>query len=368
LCGNSGRWCNENSAVEILLLERLAPEAQAWLQARHRVAYRPELAEDPAALRGQVYNVQALVLPRRVVVTRELLDFAPVLRAVARLHVGTENTDLEACRDHHVRVIQGTHAHVRSNAEYLLASLLLLMRRGIGAALRGEKDAAPLVGRELHGSVVGILGLAPAAHALAMMLHALGAHLIGYDPAVHHTASVWKRLKIEPVGLQELMARADAVSVQVLYASRFQGFIHDKVLAHCKPGQVWVATTRSRIFDAGALAQALKDGRIEAAMLDGAEPGFAGRGSPLADLPNLHLTPRIGSLTHESRQRASWYVAQRLHETLTAPRSTGLDTILSGPAPLDSQPAPLDSGLGPLDSGLGPLSAPAPIEPGAAGG
>jgi D-3-phosphoglycerate dehydrogenase len=236
---------------------------------------------------------------------------------------------------------------VRSNAEYLLASLLLLMRRGIGAALKGERDAAPQMGRELHGSVVGILGLAPAAHALAMMLNALGARVIGYDPAVHHTASVWKRLHIEPMGLQEVLARADAVSVQVLYASRFQGFINDKVLAHCKPGQLWVATTRSRIFEPNALAQALKDGRIEAAMLDGAESGFAGRGSPLADLPNLYFTPRIGSLTQESRQRASWYVAQRLHETLTEPRASAFDTILSGPAPLDSQPAPL-SGPTPL--------------------
>ncbi|GAB3650579.1 NAD(P)-dependent oxidoreductase [Ramlibacter alkalitolerans] len=334
--------------MEILLLERLAPEAQAWLQARHRLAFRPELAEDAGALRRQVYNVQALVLPRKVVVTRELLDFAPVLRAVARLHVGTENTDLEACRDHRVRVIQGTHAHVRSNAEYLLASLLLMMRRGIGSALRGERDAPPMIGRELHGSVVGIIGLAPSAHALAMMLHALGARVIGYDPAVHHTASVWSRLHIEPMGLQDVLSKADAVSVQVLYASRFQGFINDKVLAHCKPGQLWVATTRSRIFEAQALANALKDGRIEAAMLDGAESGFAGRGSPLADLPNLHLTPRIGSLTEESRQRASWYVAQRLHETLTAHRQPNYDTILSGPAPLDSRPSPL-SGPAPLE-------------------
>ncbi|HET8747843.1 MAG TPA: NAD(P)-dependent oxidoreductase [Ramlibacter sp.] len=333
--------------MEILLLERLAPEAQAWLQARHRIAYRPELAEDAAALRRQLYNVQALVLPRKVVVTRELLDFAPVLRAIARLHVGTEHTDLEACRDHRVRVIQGTHAHVRSNAEYLLAGLLLLMRRGIGAALKGDREAPPLVGRELNGSTVGIVGLAPAAHALALMLNALGVRLIGYDPAVHHTASVWRRLHIEPMSLQDVLSHADAVSVQLPYASRFQGFMNDKVLAHCRPGQLWVATTRTRIFEPNALAQALKDGRIEAAMLDGAEAGFAGRGSPLADLPNLHLTPRIASLTQESRQRASWYVAQRLHETLALPRSNSFDTVLSGPAPLDSQPTPL-SGPGPL--------------------
>ena len=342
--------------MEILLLERLAPDAQAWLQARHSVGLRPELADDAAALRRELYNVQALVLPRKVVVTREMLDFAPVLRTIARLAVGTENTDLEACRDHQVRVIQGRHAHVRSNAEYLLASLLLLMRRGIGAALKGERDAPALVGRELHASVVGILGLAPAAHALAMMLHGLGARVIGYDPAVHHTASVWSRLRIEPVGLQELMGAADAVSVQLLYASRFQGFINDKVLAHCKPGQLWVATTRSRIFEPAAFARALKDGRIEAAMLDGAETGFAAKGTPLADVPNLHLTPRIASLTHESRLRASWYVAQRLHEALTTPRSTGLDTVLSGPVPLDSRPAPFDEEIAGAPTQPGPLA------------
>jgi phosphoglycerate dehydrogenase-like enzyme len=330
--------------LEILLLERLAPEPLAWLQERHQVAYRPELADDLAALRRQLYNVQALVLPRKVSVTREFLDFAPVLRALARMHIGSDNTDLEACREHKVRLIQGTSAHVRSNAEYLLAGLLLMMRQGVVASLRGDREtAATLVGRELHGSVVGILGLAPSAHALAMMLHALGARLVGYDPAVHHTAPLWNRLRIKPVGLQELIAASEAVSVQVLYASRFRGFINDKVLEHCKRGQVWVATTRSSIFEPEAFAAALKDGRIEAAMLDGAEVGFARRGTALHDLPNLHITPRLGSLTHESRLRASWHVAQRLHETLTAPRNTGFDSILSSPGPLDSRPAPVDS-------------------------
>ena len=135
--------------MEILLLERLIPEAQAWLEARHRVAFRPELAADPAALRKALYNVQALVLPRKLPVTGEFLGFAPVLRAVARLHVGSDNTDLEACREHRVRLIQPINANVRSNAEYLLASLLLLYRRGIGASLNGERHAAPTTGREL---------------------------------------------------------------------------------------------------------------------------------------------------------------------------------------------------------------------------
>lgn len=326
--------------MEILLLERLVPEAQAWLEARHQVAYRPELAQDPAALRKHLYNVQTLVLPRKLVVTREFLDFAPVLRAVARMHVGTDNTDLEACRERRVRLIQAINAHVRSNAEYLLASLLLLFRRGLGSALKGDRHAPAQLGRELHGSTIGILGLAPSAHALALMLDALGAKLIGYDPAVHHTAPLWERLKVQPVGLQELLAQADAVSVQVLYGSRYEHFINDKVLAHCKPGQVWVGTTRSSIFDPEALARALADGRIEAAMFDGAESGFPARGTALYGQRNLYLTPRLGSYTRESRVRASWYVAQRLHEVLTAPRHSGFEPILSAPMGLDSVSPP----------------------------
>ena len=332
--------------MEILLLERLVPEAHAWLEARHQVAYRPELAGDAAALRRELYNVQALVLPRKLLVSREFLDFAPVLRALARMHMDTDNTDLEACRDRRVRVIQPANAHVRSNAEYLLASLLLLFRRGIGASLRGDRHAPGTVGRELHGSTVGILGLAPTAHALAPMLDALGARLIGYAPAVNHTASIWARLRIQPVTLQELMAQADAVSVQVLYGSRYEHFVNDGVLAHCRRGQLWVGVTRSALFEPDALARALEDGRIEAAMLDGAEAGFASRGTALHDKSNLYLTPRVGSLTRESRVRASWYVAQRLHESLAAPRASGFDVIHSAAMPLesDSRPAPLPEG------------------------
>lgn len=324
--------------MDILLLERLVPEALAWLEARHSVENRPELAADPSALRKAIYKAQAVVLPRKVQVTREFLDFAPMLKTVARMHVGTDNTDLEACRERKVRVIQATTANVRSNAEYLLASLLLLFRRGIGSSLIGDRHADIRLGRELNGSTIGIFGLAPTAHTLALILHSLGAKLVGYDPAMHHSAPIWARLNIQPLSLSDMMTQADAISVQVMYASRYNGFINDKVLAHCKPGQVWVGTSRSQLFDPGALAAALTDGRIEACMLDGAEAGFASKGTPLHELTNLFLTPRLGSHTRESRLRASWYVAHRIHETLAAPRVSALDQLTSGPGVLDGIP------------------------------
>ena len=282
------------------------------------------------AMRKLAYKTKGIVFPPQAVVTRELLDFSPRLKAVARLHVGTDNTDLEACTERGIKVIHANSATVRSNAEYLLSSLLLLYRRGVVSSLIGRRHPTAQMGRELHGSTVGILGLAPTAHTLANMLHGLGVRLIGYDPAVHHTAPIWERLHIQPVSLPELVSRADAVSVQMLYATRFKGFVNDKVLAACKRNQLWVGISHSDLFDEGALATALCDGRIEACVLDGAEVGFQGDESPLKGLKNLFVTPRLGSHTREARLRSSWYVAHRLHEAISVHHS-GIDSLYSAP-------------------------------------
>ena len=302
--------------MDILLLDALVPEATRWLQERHSVDYRPELVDDLSALEKAGAGTTGIVFPRQTVVTRDLLDRLPKLQVMGRLHVATDSTDMEACQERSIRVIHSSSVNVRSNAEYLLAALLLMYRRGVVSAFMGSRYPTTQLGRELSGSTVGILGLAPAAQALAGLLNALGVRLIGYDPAVHRSASIWATLGIQPVTLPELVGTADAVSVQILYASRFKGFVGDKVLAHCKPGQLWVGLSRSDLFDPQALAAALQDGRIDAFTLDGVDPDFIGLQSPLNGLKNLFITPRLGSHTHEARLRASWYVAHRMHDTL----------------------------------------------------
>ena len=321
--------------MDILLLDALVPEATARLETRHSVHYHPELAEDVVALRKACYKTKGIVFPRQSVVTRDFLDFLPKLKAIARLHVGTDNTDLEACKEREIKVIHASSANVRSNAEYLLSTLLLLYRRGIVSSLVGRKHPTQQMGRELHGSTVGILGLAPTAHTLAGMLHGLGVRLIGYDPAVHHTAPIWERLHIQPVTLPELMSESNAISVQMLYAARYKGFVNSKLLAACKRHQLWVSISRSHLFDEGALAEALTDGRIEACILDGAEAHFADQNSPLHKLNNLFITPRLGSHTREARLRASWYVAHRLHEAISNAESASGFSQLAHSAPMD---------------------------------
>jgi phosphoglycerate dehydrogenase-like enzyme len=271
--------------MEVLLIDPLVPEALVWLQERHEVSYRPELGDDPIELRKNAYKTRAIVLPPHVVVSQEFLDFSPKLQVVARMQVSSDNTDLDACARRQVRVVQARAATVRSNAEYLLYGLLMLYRRGMVSALLGRKLSQVRMGRELHGSTVGLLGLAPVAHTLAPMLRALGVRLVGYDPAVHHAAPLWKKLGVEPVTVQELLARSDAISLQMVYASRFKGWINERLLNHCKPGQLWVGVSRCSLFEPEALALALTDGRIDACLLDGANPRFAAEGTALYGVP-----------------------------------------------------------------------------------
>jgi D-3-phosphoglycerate dehydrogenase len=328
--------------VEILLLESLVPEAKGWLEVRHAVDYQPALADDMSALRKAIYKTQALVVPARVMVNRELLDFAPKLRVIGRMHDGTENIDLEACQERRVRVIQASNATVRAHAEYLLTSLLLQFRRGLGISVLNPSRADARLGRELNGSVVGLFGLAPAAHTLAAMLAPLGVRLMGYDPAVHHSATIWKQLGIQPVSLPEMLQAADAVSVQIIYASRYRGLINERVLSHCKPGQTWVSVSRASLFDTLALADALKDGRIEACMMDSVDSRLTSVESPLRGVSNLLLTPRVAAHTRESRERGSWYLVDRIHEALTLPgnRPDLLMSMSTAPSPLSSETAP----------------------------
>src|SRR5690606_12211194 len=261
---------------------------------------------------------------------------------LARMQISSDNTDLDACARNNVRVVQARSATVRSNAEYMLYGLLMLYRRGMVSALLGRKIAHVRMGRELAGSTIGLLGLAPVALALAPMLKSLGVRLLGYDPAVHHAAPIWSKLGVEPVAADELLARSDAVSLQMIYASRFRGWINARLLNHCKPGQLWVGVSRSSLFDPDALALALSDGRIDACLLDGASVGFAAEGTALHDMPNLHLTPRLGAHTREAKLRASWYVVHRIHETLS-PGSTQVPRQASDFSPLDSLQALLPS-------------------------
>jgi phosphoglycerate dehydrogenase-like enzyme len=302
--------------MDVLIVEPLEPEVMQWLGERHSVRYSPELARDPRALRQALFNVRALIIPPSVALDAQVLHYAPVLRAVGRLSAGSENIDLDACGRAGVEVVRSVTASAVAEAEFMIGALLAMFRRVPVLSPEGL-----LVGRELGGATIGLVGMVPAARSLAQLLIAFGSRVVGYDPAVHATDNVWSRWRVEPLPLRELMEQSDGVCVQLTYFSRYQGLIGERFLPHCKPNQVLVSIAHSSLFDEAALAEVLGTGRMAAAWFDSLEPGVLDTGRPLADIDTLQVTPRVASTTRESRVRAAWAVARRVDELLSADSS-----------------------------------------------
>jgi D-3-phosphoglycerate dehydrogenase len=302
--------------MDVLIVEPLEPEVLQWIGARHPMRFAPELERDPRALREALFNVRALVIPSSVALDAQALRFAPVLRAVGRLSSGAENLDAEACAMAGVEVVRPGAASAQAEAEFAIGAMLQLLRR---VPVRSADGL--LVGRELGGASVGLVGMTAAAQPLAELLDAFGARVSGYDPALHMSDASWSRCKVEPLGLRELVEGSDVLCVLLNYFTRYKGLLGERFLPTCKPGQVLVNLAHSSLFDEAALAEALDSGRMAAAWFDSLEPGLLDEGRPLHRISNLQVTPRLSGTTRESRIRSAWIVARRI------------DEILSGPAP-----------------------------------
>lgn len=304
---------------EVLLLDELAADAYGWLAERYAVDYQPQLARDSAALQSRLYKTDALVVPSWMPVSGHLLDFAPRLAVLGRIYHGGDNINLEACRRRGVLVVQAVNTAARALAEFLLTNLLTQFRSN--GQMKAWPEAVPNThqGREINDSVIGLFGLSAPAQILAPVLTAMGARLVGYDPALHRSDGQWQRLGVQPLPLPDLLQVADAVSLQLPFATRYRGLLGEQLLQQCKPGQLWASVSRLAFFDQHALVRALEAGRIASIWMDNdVISPTDGDHSTLQGVPNVRITPRQAARTEESHLRGSWYLADRLHEALSA--------------------------------------------------
>ena len=322
--------------MDVLIVEPLEPEVLQWIDARHPVRFAPELEKDPRALRQTLFNVRALIAPPSVGLDAQALHFAPVLRAVGRLSAGAENLDLEACARAGIEVVRPGSASAGAEAEFAIGAMLQLLRR---VPVRGNDGL--LVGRELAGATVGLVGLPASARPLAQLLGAFGAQVKGYDPAVHVSDGLWARWKITPLSLRELVEQSDVLCVLLNYFTRYKGLLGERFLPLCKPDQVLVSLGHSSLFDDATLAQVLESGRMSAAWFDSMEPSMLDFGRPLRAVRNLQVTPRLSGTTRESRIRSAWAVVRRIDEILSdaPPRPEFRPTTEDDSLDLEADPA-----------------------------
>jgi phosphoglycerate dehydrogenase-like enzyme len=297
--------------MDVLIVEPVHAEVQAWLAERHTVRVAPELADEPMAFRAALSTARSAILPPNVTVDASVLWHAPHLRVLGRLSAGAENIDLDACTRAGVEIARAPSASAAAEAEFVIGAVLAMLRR-----VPVVSDEGLLVGRELGACVVGLVGATPTTEVLARLLTAFGAKVLSYDPGLHASDPSWAQVGVQPVPLAELMRDSDAVCVLLRHFARFDGLFGERLLSLAKPHQVIASLAHSAIFDEEALAWALADGPVGAAWIDSLAPGALDPGRPLHHTQNLQATPCVAPTTRESRLRAAWVVAERIDAVL----------------------------------------------------
>jgi phosphoglycerate dehydrogenase-like enzyme len=228
---------------------------------------------------------------------RSVFAAAPGLRVVARVGVGTDSIDLQAATDAGVVVTTTPGANRETTADHAVAMILGAVRRIVehdASVRRGEwSRGGRLTPWDLHGSTVGIVGCGEIGRAVARRLAGFGVDLVVCDPAPTGVEGA------VPVELDELLARADVVSLHLPLVEATRGIVGAAELARMGPDAILVNTSRGGLVDERALAAALARGDIRAAALDvfADEPAVP---PELAELENVILTPHIGGLSVRS--------------------------------------------------------------------
>jgi glyoxylate reductase len=283
--------------AHVFVTRRLPGNALDRLRAAgHEVDVWPDRLPPPRdALREHLADADALLCMLTDPIDAELLESAPRLRAIANYAVGSDNIDLAAARARGIPVGVTPGVLTDATADIAFALLLAIARRlpeGEAAVRGGEWltwEPDWLLGRDVHGATLGIVGRGRIGSAVARRAEGFGMNVL------HHSRS-------SGLPLEELLEKADFVSLHLPLTPETRHLIDAGALERMRPTAYLVNTARGGIVDQDALAAGLLAGTIAGAALDVTEPEPLPPDHPLLGAPNLIVLPHLGSATHATRQ------------------------------------------------------------------
>ncbi len=312
--------------ARVYVTRALPGDALRVLAEAHDVEVWPEPEPPPAGvLRERAADADGLLTMLTERVDAALLDAAPRLRAVANCAVGTDNIDLDACRARGIAVGNTPDVLTDATADLAMALMLAAARRlpeGIAEVREGRWgpwDPRHLLGLDLAGATLGVVGLGRIGRAVAQRAAAFGMRVI-------HTS------RSAGVPLPALLREADVVSLHTPATPQTHRLIGEAELRAMKPTALLVNTARGAVVDQVALRRALHDGWIAGAGLDVTDPEPLPGEDPLLGAPNLLVLPHIGSATHAARERMADLAVDNLIAALGG-------SPMPHPAPTDTRAA-----------------------------
>ena len=301
--------------MRILVVEPLAREGIEILRASHEVDERLGLPREEII--AMLPDYDALVVRSQVKADAEMIAAGTRLVVIGRAGVGVDNVDLDAATRAGITVVNAPTGNTIAAAEHTLALMFGLARHTAAADAsmrRGAWKRSQFTGHELRGRTLGIVGLGKIGQAIAVRARALQMTVLGSDPFVTHEQAATFGAELVP--FDEIVARADIITVHVPKSKATTGMINREVMARMKPGVMLLNVARGGIIDEADLAAALADGTVAAAGIDVYTSEPPAPESPLLAAPHTLLTPHLGASTEEAQIAVAEEVAEQILEVL----------------------------------------------------
>ena len=309
---------------DIVITEFIDEDAASNLSEGYDVFYDPDLVNRPVELRKLLADAVALVVRNRTRVDSTLLDRAPKLKVIGRLGVGLDNIDLDACERRGIAVCPATGAPTISVAEYVIATMLVLMRAGAyrsnEAIIAGAWPRTALVGHDAAGKTLGLVGFGAIARAVAKRAIALEMTVFAHDPYISNDEPAWQLARSR--SWPDLLRSSDVISLHVPLLDGTRNLLDAAAIQNLKQGAIVINTARGGIVDEDAVVEALRTGHLGGAALDvfDSEPLSAAAAARFVDVPNLILTPHIAGITEEANARTGALTIANVRAVLESER------------------------------------------------
>ncbi len=301
----------------VLISDSLSPAAVAIFKERGvEVDFQPNLGKDKDKLLEIIGNYDGLAIRSATKVTEKILANAKNLKVIGRAGIGVDNVDIPAATAKGVIVMNTPFGNSITTAEHAIAMMFALARQIPAADIStqaGKWEKNRFMGVELTGKTLGIIGCGNIGSIVAERGVGLKMRVIAFDPFLSVDRAL--QIGVEKVELDELLARADVISLHTPMTAQTKNILSAANIAKCKKGVRIINCARGGLVDEIALRSALDSGQVAGAAFDVfiEEPATT---NPLFGHPNVVCTPHLGAATNEAQENVALQVAEQMSDYL----------------------------------------------------
>ncbi|SHE80287.1 D-3-phosphoglycerate dehydrogenase [Ruegeria intermedia] len=304
-------------APKVLVSDKLSETAvQIFRDRGIDVDFMPDVGKDKEKLAEIIGNYDGLAIRSATKVTEKILEKADKLKVIGRAGIGTDNIDKEAASKKGVIVMNTPFGNMITTAEHAIAMMFAVARQipeANASTHAGKWEKSKFMGVELTNKTLGVIGAGNIGGIVCDRAQGLKMKVIAYDPYLGQEKA--DKMGVEKVELDELLARADFITLHVPLTDQTRNILSRENLAKTKKGVRIINCARGGLVDEEALAELIKSGHVAGAAFDvfSEEPA---KENPLFGLPNVVCTPHLGAATTEAQENVALQVAEQISNYL----------------------------------------------------